>query len=116
VRPYIACCDVMTLVSHSETFSLAALESMALGKPVVLTRTGGAEEQVRHGRNGFLFEPGDIETLAQQLRRLTAGTERLSMGAVAARDVRERFTIQHMVQRFTEELQKLTDAGSMLER
>lgn len=116
VRPYIACCDVMTLTSHSETFSLAALESMALGKPVVLTRTGGAEEQVRHGRNGFLFEPGDVETLAQQLRRLTAGTERLSMGAVAARDVRERFTIQQMVERFTEELHKLTDAGSMLER
>ncbi len=116
VRPYIACCDVMTLTSHSETFSLAALESMALGKPVVLTRTGGAEEQVRHGRNGFLFEPGDIATLAQQLRRLTAGTERLSMGAVAARDVRERFTIQRMVERFTEELQKLTDAGSMPER
>jgi glycosyltransferase involved in cell wall biosynthesis len=116
VRPYIACCDVMTLTSHSETFSIAALESMALGKPVVLTRTGGAEEQVRHGSNGFLFEPGDVATLAQHLRRLTAGTERLSMGAVAARDVRERFTIQRMVGRFTEELQKLTDAGSMLER
>lgn len=117
VRPYIVCCDVMTLTSHVvETFSIAALESMALGKPVVLTRIGGAEEQVRHGSNGFLFEPGDIETLAKQLRRLTAGTERLSMGAVAARDVRERFTIQRMVERFTEELQKLTDAGSMLER
>jgi glycosyltransferase involved in cell wall biosynthesis len=117
VRPYITCCDVMTLTSHVvETFSIAALESMALGKPVVLTRIGGAEEQVRHGRNGFLFEPGDIETLAQHLRRLTAGTERHSMGAVAARDVRERFTIQQMVERFTEELQKLTGTGPMLER
>ena len=37
VRPYIACCDVMTLTSHNvETFSIAALESMALGKPLVL--------------------------------------------------------------------------------
>src|SRR6185295_14081407 len=36
VQPFIACCDVMTLVSHSiETFSLAALESMALRKPLV---------------------------------------------------------------------------------
>jgi glycosyltransferase involved in cell wall biosynthesis len=117
VRPYIACCDVMTLTSHVvETFSIAALESMALGKPVVLTRIGGAEEQVRHGGNGFLFEPGDVATLAQHLRRLTAATERLSMGAVAARDVRERFTIQRMVERFTEELQQLTDARLPLER
>lgn len=117
VRPYIACCDVMTLTSHAiETFSIAALESMALGKPVVLTRIGGAEEQVRHGANGFLFEPGDVATLAHHLRRLTAATDRLSMGAMAARDVRERFTVQRMVERFTEELQQLTDAGLPLER
>jgi glycosyltransferase involved in cell wall biosynthesis len=111
VRPYIACCDVMTLTSHNvETFSIAALESMALGKPLVLTRIGGAEEQVRHGINGFLYEPGDIAALAHLLRRLTAATDRLSMGAVAARDVRERFTIQRMVDRFTEELLRVTEA------
>jgi glycosyltransferase involved in cell wall biosynthesis len=109
VRPYIACCDVMTLTSHNvETFSIAALESMALGKPVVLTRVGGAEEQVQHGSNGFLFEPGDVAALAHLLRRLTAATDRLSMGATAARDVRARFTIQRMVQRFTEELERVT--------
>ena len=113
VRPYIACCDVMTLTSHNvETFSIAALESMALGKPLVLTRIGGAEEQVRHGINGFLYEPGDIAALAHLLRRLTAATDRLSMGAVAARDVRERFTIQRMVDRFTEELLRVTEATS----
>ena len=111
VRPYIACCDVMTLTSHVvETFSIAALESMALGKPMVLTRIGGAEEQVRHGINGFLYEPGDVAALAHLLRRLTAATDRLSMGAVAAREVRERFTIQRMVERFTEELQRVTEA------
>jgi glycosyltransferase involved in cell wall biosynthesis len=111
VRPYIACCDVMTLTSHNvETFSIAALESMALGKPLVLTRIGGAEEQIRHGVNGFLYEPGDIAALAHLLRRLTAATDRLSMGAIAARDVRERFTIQRMVERFTEELQRVAEA------
>jgi glycosyltransferase involved in cell wall biosynthesis len=110
VRPCIACCDVMTLTSHViETFSIAALESMALGKPVVLTRIGGAEEQVRHGSNGLLFEPGDVATLAKHLRRLTSATDRLSMGAVAGREVRERFTIQRMVERFSEELQQVTE-------
>jgi glycosyltransferase involved in cell wall biosynthesis len=108
VRPYIACCDVMTLTSHAvETFSIAAPESMALGKPMVLTRIGGAEEQVRHGTNGFLYERGDVAELAHLLRRLTAATDRLSMGAVAARDVRERFTVQRMIERFTEELQRV---------
>jgi glycosyltransferase involved in cell wall biosynthesis len=110
VRPYIACCDVMTLTSHAvETFSIAALESMALGKPMVQTRIGGAEEQVRHGTNGFLYERGDVAALAHLLQRMTAATDRLSMGAVAARDVRERFTVQRMVERFTDELLRVTE-------
>src|SRR5581483_11365546 len=68
VRPYIGCCDVMTLVSHAiETFSLAALESMALAKPLVMSDIGGASEQVLHGQTGLLFEPGDITALAGHL-------------------------------------------------
>src|ERR1035438_4211131 len=61
VRPYLAICDVIVLASHAiETLSIAALEAMAMGKPLVLTRIGGAEEQVIDGKNGFLYEPGDI--------------------------------------------------------
>jgi glycosyltransferase involved in cell wall biosynthesis len=111
VRPYIASCDVMTLTSHVvETFSIAALESMSLGKPVVLTRIGGAEEQVTHGVNGLLFEPGDIDALVGNLRDLANVERRRRMGAAAAQSVRERFTLQRMVAKFTDELQRLTDA------
>jgi glycosyltransferase involved in cell wall biosynthesis len=110
VRPYIACCDVMTLTSHVvETFSLAALESMSLAKPVVLTRIGGAEEQVQHGVNGLLFEPGDVAALVRNLRELADAECRRRMGIAAAELVRERFTLQRMVAKFTDELQKLTD-------
>jgi L-malate glycosyltransferase len=110
VRPYIACCDVMTLTSHVvETFSIAALESMSLGKPVVLTRIGGAEEQVRHGVNGLLFEPGDVTALVRNLRELADAESRRRMGTAAAKVVREQFTLQRMVERFMDELQKLTD-------
>jgi L-malate glycosyltransferase len=110
VRPYIACSDVMTLTSHVvETFSIAALESMSLGKPVVLTRIGGAEEQVRHGVNGLLFEPGDVTALVRNLRELADAESRRRMGTAAAKAVREQFTLQRMVGRFMDELQKLTD-------
>lgn len=115
VRPYIACCDVMTLTSHAiETFSIAALESMSLGKPVVMTRIGGAEEQVLHGVTGLLFEPGDVDTLAQHLELLTQPQRRHAMGAAAAQFVREKFTLQRMVCAFTEELSKLVDVPIQL--
>jgi glycosyltransferase involved in cell wall biosynthesis len=108
VRPFVASCDVMVLTSHVvETFSLAALEAMSLGKPMVMTRIGGAEEQVVHGANGLLFEPGDIATLAQHLQLLADPAKRAAMGEIAAQTVRERFTVQRMVARFTDELERL---------
>jgi glycosyltransferase involved in cell wall biosynthesis len=58
VRPYLAICDVVVLASHAiETFWIAALEAMTMGKPLVLTRIGGAEKQVISGKNGFLWPP-----------------------------------------------------------
>jgi glycosyltransferase involved in cell wall biosynthesis len=98
VRPFIAACDVMTLTSHAvETFSLAALESMAMGKPVVLTEVGGAAEQVDPGVNGFLFAPGDIDALVGFLSTLGSPERRAYIGSAAAAKVRERFTESKMI-------------------
>jgi glycosyltransferase involved in cell wall biosynthesis len=107
IRPFAACCDVMTLTSHSETFSLAALEAMALGKPVVLSDTGGAAELVIPGEHGLLFEPGDTEALAAHLTTLTSNSIRARLGAAATRRVRERFTVQAMAAGFAERIGQL---------
>ena len=108
VRPYIGCCDVMTLVSHSiETFSLAALESMALGKPLVMSDIGGASEQVLHGQTGFLFEPGDIDALTTHLQSLASQTLQSRMGSAAQRRVRQLFTVDTMTMGFTEQMVRL---------
>jgi glycosyltransferase involved in cell wall biosynthesis len=108
VRPYIGCCDVMTLVSHAiETFSLAALESMALGKPLVMSDIGGASEQVLHGQTGLLFEPGDIPALAAHLDALTQESMRTHLGMAAQRRVRQLFTVETMTAGFTEQMEQL---------
>ena len=121
VRPFIGACDVMALVSHSiESFSLAALESMSLGKPMVLSDVGGARELVVHGESGFVFAPGDIDTLAMHLRMLTSPALREPFGRAAARRVRERFTVATMAGRFAQcidgllgdRVQPLPTAGS----
>lgn len=107
VRPFTACCDVMTLVSHSETFSIAALEAMALGKPMVLSDTGGAGELVVQGEHGLLFPPGDVEALATSLKSLTSASLRARLGAAAARRVRERFTVAAMSTHFSDRMEML---------
>jgi glycosyltransferase involved in cell wall biosynthesis len=110
VRPLIACCDVMVLPSHAvETFSLAALEAMALGKPVVLSRIGGAEEQVIDGVNGLLFEAGDVGRLTERLAALEDPQlrERMSQGAV--RRVSDLFDESRMVAAYSQLLSSIAD-------
>jgi glycosyltransferase involved in cell wall biosynthesis len=60
--------DVFVLPSYNEGMSLAALEAMAAGLPLVVTRTGGTEELVEENLNGFIFEWADGDNLINHLR------------------------------------------------
>ena len=111
VRPFLAACDVVALTSHAvETFSIAALEAMAMGKPLVLTRIGGASELVTPGRNGFLFEPGDIASLTAHLESLKDRAVQRDMGAESMKQVQRQFSENRMLEGFTEQLLQLTSA------
>jgi glycosyltransferase involved in cell wall biosynthesis len=101
VRPYVAACDAVALCSDAvETFSLAALEAMALGRPVVHSDIGGAAEMIRPGENGFLFPVGDTEALVDRLFRLLDPSERERMGRKAREMVEARFSERAMVDRY----------------
>ena len=112
VRPLVAACDAMVIASRTvETFSIAALEAMALARPMVMSDIGGAREQVRHGDNGLLFPPGNIAALADQLRRLAEPRLRRRMGERARERVVEEFEVGRMVRRYADTLTALADRG-----
>ncbi|GLL56612.1 hypothetical protein KUBF_42760 [Bacteroides finegoldii] len=50
-----------------EIFGLNISESLAMGKPVLATRCGGAEIQIEDGVNGWLVEPNDVEALKDKM-------------------------------------------------
>ncbi|MFC6518698.1 glycosyltransferase [Undibacterium arcticum] len=109
-RPAMATCNVMALVSHHvETFSLAALEAMALGKPMIMSEIGGAAEQVIHGENGYLYKRGDIEALADALHQLMESKKCCQMGDRARSMVTQRFSLATMVNSFDQ----LCQAGAL---
>lgn len=56
--------DIFVLTSHWEGFSIAILEAMAAGLPIVSTRVIGASEAIIEGENGFLAGIGDIQSIA----------------------------------------------------
>lgn len=64
-----------------ENYSMIVLESLASGTPVIGSRIGGIPEQVIHGVNGLLFDPGNAAELAQQMERLIGNrAEAIEMG------------------------------------
>jgi GT2 family glycosyltransferase/glycosyltransferase involved in cell wall biosynthesis len=67
----LASMDVMVAPSiWPENSPFVIQEALLTGIPVVGSRTGGIPELIDHGRNGLLFEPGDVEGLRQALERL----------------------------------------------
>jgi glycosyltransferase involved in cell wall biosynthesis len=94
--------DVFVLPSFNEGLSLAALEALASGLPLVLSRTGGTTDLVEEGVNGLTFEWGNVPALTEHLRRL-AGDRALvrRMGAQSRRRAK-RFGWPAITERFVE--------------
>jgi glycosyltransferase involved in cell wall biosynthesis len=116
VRPLLAACDVAALCStRVETFSIAALEAMALARPVVHADLGGAAEMITPGHNGFLFPVGDTPALVERLAALAEPQLRSRMGAAAREIVAARFAERAMVERYEQTLLELETTRSKRE-
>ncbi len=57
--------------SHMESFGLNIAESLAMGKPVLATRSGGAEMQIKDGKNGWLIPTNDCEAARKKIVEIT---------------------------------------------
>jgi glycosyltransferase involved in cell wall biosynthesis len=65
-----ASADMFVFPSAMETFGLVLIEAMAAGLPVVTSRVGGADDMVRSGVNGYLFNVGDQRGLIEGVRAI----------------------------------------------
>jgi glycosyltransferase involved in cell wall biosynthesis len=102
VRLLLKAADAFVLSSTAvETFSNAALEAMAMGLPVVLSRTGGAAEMVEPGRNGFLFSPGNVDELAGHIAALAHDRDLTrKIGEAATTRIHDSFSFTRMLDEY----------------
>ncbi len=71
MRDLYAASDVVIYPSSAgEPFGLVMLESMAMAKPIIVTRTGGMPEVIQDGINGFVVPVGDFDALAYRIIRV----------------------------------------------
>ncbi len=82
---YYAIADVVTVPTQGmrTCSSLAAMEAMAVGKPVVASNIGGIPEIVDHGRSGLLFPSDDSVALKDAIERLLQNPVERSLFAEA---------------------------------
>jgi rhamnosyl/mannosyltransferase len=104
-------CDAVVLPSttRAEAFGIVLLEAMAMARPVVVSDLPtGVQMLVEEGANGYLFTPGSAAALADALRRLAAGPARArEMGEEGRRRLLDRWTTEHMVQRYVRLYERL---------
>ncbi|KAA0977667.1 glycosyltransferase [Paeniglutamicibacter gangotriensis] len=65
-------CDVFCQPGTAELQSLVTLEALSASKPVVLANAMALPHLVDNGINGYLFEPGDRNDLAEKLDAILA--------------------------------------------
>jgi glycosyltransferase involved in cell wall biosynthesis len=91
--------DVFASSALTEGFGTAIVEAMAAGKSAVATAVGGVPEVITDGKTGYLVPPHHAEAMATRLVTLLKDEAlRRQMGAAAARIVRERFSVERMVE------------------
>jgi len=64
--------DLFVMPGTAELQSLATLEAMATGLPVVAADAMALPHLVHDGQNGFLVQPGDVDALASRMTRVLA--------------------------------------------
>jgi glycosyltransferase involved in cell wall biosynthesis len=102
-----AAAHVFVLPSYNEGMSVATLEGMAAGLPVVVTRTGGTAELVAEGVNGLTFDWADIETLTGHLRRLAADRALARRMGAASRARAGRFSWEAAAARYLQMFEQI---------
>jgi hypothetical protein len=99
VRLYQSC-DLFVLPTRADCYSLVAMEAMACGLPVIISRLGGIPDIVVEGETGYLLPAGEAEPLSAALERLIIDPDlRQRMGKAGRRRAEAEFDCRRNIGR-----------------
>jgi glycosyltransferase involved in cell wall biosynthesis len=99
---YYGLAEALLLPSVSEAWGLVVNEAMAASLPVLVSsRCGCSHDLVEDGKNGFVFDPFDVDSIADTLARFARlpDAKRAAMG-VRSREIISHWGLDHFVQGF----------------
>ncbi len=96
-------CTIFALPSRDEAMGCVYLEAMATAKPIIGCHEQGIEELVRHGENGWLIQPDNLQEMVKALGILLENAPlRKRMGLAARKTTVEKLTLQQQAARLSQ--------------
>lgn len=99
IIPLLQHSDVFILPSRGENFSVAVLEALACGLPVISSVTGGIRECI-NSRNGLLFPVNDVDALTDAIQTMYVNRTDYNHSAIA-NDCQARFSPEVIARQLT---------------
>jgi glycosyltransferase involved in cell wall biosynthesis len=114
VARYVGAMDALVHLSLREGLPRALPQALAAARPVIAYDCDGAREVCINDQTGFLLEPGDLSGLIDRVLRLANDSAlREKLGQAGCEFVRERFSVERMVDQLHSLYLKLaSDAGN----
>lgn len=90
--------DVELVCSKSEAFGRVTVEAMISELPVIGSNSGGTSELIIDGKNGLLYDYGDVKQLAEKIIYMYKHREEMqAMGKVARCYAIERYNVENYI-------------------
>jgi 1,2-diacylglycerol 3-alpha-glucosyltransferase len=94
--------DLFAMPSHAELQSIATLEAMASGLPILAARARALPELVTHGVNGYLFTAYDSADAARTIDQLVKQRDQWNGMGIASRAKAELHAHERIVKRYVQ--------------
>ncbi len=92
--------DIFTMPSPAELQSIATLEAMASGKPVVAVDAGALGELCQDGKNGILCEKDNIDQFTAALTKLVDDEKLRAKYSKGSLEIAQTHDINHTLDKF----------------
>lgn len=92
--------DVFVMPGDGESLSIATLEAMACGLPVIAANSMALPELVRTAKNGLLFQPGDENDLARKMDEMAAMSVRWKQMGIISKEMVQNHQLSLTIDRY----------------
>ncbi len=105
---------VVSASTDPEGFGRVPVEAQAMGRPIVATDHGGAQETIKRGETGWLVSPDDDQLMADAIREALSlqSEHRDVLAERSMKHIKDNFTVEVMVRKTLQVYNELLDADS----